>query len=142
MKLSSLFVFGAALGSLLAGINPAFAQGTAFTYQGRLTDKGNPANGSYDISFAAYDAVTDGNLIGAIVTNSAVIVSNGLFTTLVDLGGIFTGGDMWLEIAASTNAADTFAVLAPRQLFTPTPYALYANTAGTAAGAAPDRKST
>src|ERR1019366_7647840 len=111
--------------------------GTAFTYQGRLDDGANPANGSYDLSFAAYDAVTSGNLIGAIVTNSAVNVSNGLFTTLVDLGGIFTGGDLWLEIAVSTNAADTFSVISPRQRITPTPFAQYANTAGTAAGAAP-----
>jgi len=121
---------------LLSG-RVAVAQTTAFTYQGRLNDGANPASGSYDISFAAYDAVTSGNLIGAAVTNSAVDVSNGLFTTLVDLGGIFTGSDMWLEIAVSANAANTFSVIAPRQLFTPTPYALYAKTAGTAAGAAP-----
>ncbi len=29
----------------------AFAQTTAFTYQGRLTDGGSPANGSYDLQF-------------------------------------------------------------------------------------------
>ena len=53
------------------------------------------------------------------------------------MGGIFTGNDMWLEIAVSTNAANAFSVIAPRQLFTPTPYTLYAKTAGTAASAAP-----
>jgi hypothetical protein len=138
MKAKSKLAAAVLLIAILSSpLNNTQAQGTAFTYQGRLNDGADPANGSYDLSFAAYDAVTDGNLIGACVTNSAVIVSNGLFTTLVDLGDIFTGSDMWLETAVSTNAADTFAVLAPRQLFTPTPYALYANTAGTAAGAAP-----
>jgi len=120
---------------LLADV--AAAQSTAFTYQGRLDDTGAPANGSYDISFAAYDAAVGGNLIVDIVTNSAVAVSNGLFTTSVDLGDIFTGGDVWLEIAVSTNSADTFSIIVPREPFTPTPYALYAKTAGTAAGASP-----
>src|SRR5664279_5837159 len=99
------FIQRMALIALFSALNSqpsTFAQGTAFTYQGQLKDNDNPANGSYDISFAAYDAVTSGNLIGASVTNSAVNVSNGLFTTLVDLGGIFTGGDLWLEIAVST----------------------------------------
>jgi hypothetical protein len=40
------------------------AQATAFTYQGRLTDAGNPANGNYDLRFQLYDAPTGGNVIG------------------------------------------------------------------------------
>ena len=38
-------------------VSAALAQGTAFTYQGRLNDGGNPANGSYDLRFALYDAL-------------------------------------------------------------------------------------
>ena len=34
-----------------------FAQGTAFTYQGRLNDAANPANGVYDLRFAIYDFI-------------------------------------------------------------------------------------
>jgi len=34
----------------------ALGQGTAFTYQGRLTDGGSPANGGYDLRFSIYDA--------------------------------------------------------------------------------------
>jgi len=37
--------------ALLAGTNAAFAQGTGFTYQGRLNDGGNPANKIYDLRF-------------------------------------------------------------------------------------------
>ena len=111
----------------------AVAQSTAFTYQGQLNDGGTSANGSYDISFAAYDASINGNLASVIVTNVAVAVSNGVFTTTVDFGnGVFTGSDLWLEIAVSTNAADAFSTIAPRQLFTPVPYALYATVSGTA----------
>lgn len=133
-KLAAAVLFFA---TLVSPLTTTQAQGTAFTYQGRLIDGGNPANGSYDISFAAYDATTAGNLIGAIVTNTAVGVSNGLFTTSVDLGDIFTGNDLWLEIAVSTNAADTFSTIAPRQPLTATPYALFAKSAATAGGATP-----
>jgi hypothetical protein len=34
--------------------------GTAFTYQGRLTAAGSPANGSYDLRFILYDALVGG----------------------------------------------------------------------------------
>ena len=121
------------LAMLAVQLATARAQTTAFTYQGQLNDSGAIANGSYDISFAAYDAATAGNLIGGIVTNSAVTVSNGLFTTTVDFGsGVFTGGDLWLEIAVSTNGANAFATIAPRQPFTPAPYAIYAANSATA----------
>ena len=33
------------------------AQGTAFTYQGRLNDNGAPANGIYDLQFRIYASV-------------------------------------------------------------------------------------
>ncbi len=36
------------LASLLAFVSTACAQGTVFTWQGRLTDAGQPANGRYD----------------------------------------------------------------------------------------------
>lgn len=38
----------------------AFGQGTAFTYQGRLTDSGNVANGTYDMQFKLFDTATVG----------------------------------------------------------------------------------
>ena len=51
--------------SMLAGrLSTAFAQGTAFTYQGRLNDGANPATGIYDLRFTIYDALTGG---GAVV---------------------------------------------------------------------------
>jgi hypothetical protein len=62
------------------------AQGSAFTYQGRLNDGANPATGIYDLRFETYDAPSGGTGQGRAVTNSAVSVSNGLFTVTLDFG--------------------------------------------------------
>lgn len=69
------------------------------------------------------------------VTNPGVTVSNGLFTTTVDFGsGVFTGTNYWLEIDVSTNDANAFTTLAPRQPLTPTPYAIFASDASNVLG--------
>lgn len=103
-----------------------------FTYQGRLSDKTSPAAGVYDLRFALCDAEAGGNVLIAI-TNVAVEVSDGLFTTRLDFGaGTFAGDARWLEIGVRTNGGTTFETLVPRQPLTPSPYALHALTAGTA----------
>ena len=123
-----------ALATLDSQLSTAFAQGTAFTYQGRLNAGGNPATGIYDLRFAIYDAGVNGNPVGAPVTNSATGVTNGLFCVTLNFGnGVFDGNARWLEIAARTNGATSFTTLAPRQALTPAPYALYAPNAGSAA---------
>src|ERR1035437_3743854 len=110
--------------TLVSQVATAHAQGTAFTYQGRLNSSGSPANGSYDLAFRLFATNTTGVAIAAPVTNNATVVTNGLFTTTLDFGaGVFTGGSNWLEIAVSTNGANSFAILTPRQQVTPTPYA-------------------
>jgi hypothetical protein len=115
--------------------SPCFAQDTAFTYQGRLNDGANPANGIYDLRFAIYDSLTGGSQIGSPLTNSATGVSNGLFTVTLDFGaGVFTGPDRWLEIAVRTNGNSAFSFLAPRQTLTPAPYAITAGTANSVVG--------
>ena len=114
-----------------------FGQGpTTFTYQGRLSDNGSLANGNYDLQFALYDALTAGNAMAGPVTNAAVTVSDGLFTTILDFGpGVFTTADRWLEMAVRTNGSSSpFITLTPRQLMTSVPRALYADAAGTANG--------
>jgi hypothetical protein len=114
----------------------AIAQGTAFTYQGRLNDGGSPANGNYDLRFTIYDSTNDpGVVIAGPVTNSATAVSNGLFTVVLDFGNQFPGAARWLGIGVRTNGAATFTNLSPRQRLTATPYAVYANDAGTVAAA-------
>jgi len=66
------------LGCLLATVGlSAFAQGTVFTYQGRLNNGTNAVTGTYDLKFQLYDSVTGGTLLGGPTTNTAVGVTNG-----------------------------------------------------------------
>lgn len=116
---------------IFAGIHHVFAQGTAFTYNGRLNDGTNPATGSYDLTFTLFNAASGGVAYGAL-TNAATGITNGLFTVPLDFGGVFNGANYWLELAARTNGADTFTTLSPRQQVLPTPYAIYAANAGNA----------
>src|ERR1035438_8700947 len=106
-----------------------FAQGTAFTYQGRLNTGTNPATGTYDLTFSLYNAGTGGSQTGSLLTNSSVGVTNGLFTVSVDFGAVFTGTPYWLQIGVRTNATGAFTPLTPRQQLTPAPYAIFADTA-------------
>jgi hypothetical protein len=114
------------------------AQGTAFTYQGRLNDGGNPANGLYDFRFKLASDDLGNNYVGDAYLTNAIPVTNGQFITTVDFGaGIFTGSNYWLEVDVRTNnPANTLAytTLAPLQGVTPTPYSVFANTASNVSG--------
>ena len=121
--------------STLSSPLSAWAQGTAFTYQGRLNDSAGAANGIYDLRFTIYDASGGPGVIAGPVTNSPTSVSNGMFTVALDFGtGVFTGAERWLEIAVRTNGGEAFTALTPRQKLTPTPYAI---TSGNLSGALP-----
>lgn len=113
----------------------AHSQSTAFTYQGRLTLGGAPVSGNWDITFKLYDDASAGSQVGGTLTNTAVAVNDGLFTTTLDFGTNFPGASRWLEVAARTNGSGPFATLNPRNAITPTPYAIYSANAGTAASA-------
>jgi hypothetical protein len=116
-------------------IHFAGAQGTAFTYQGRLSGGGAPAAGFYDLRFTVYDAATAGSAVSGTLTDSVFAITNGVFTVQLDFGpGIFPGAARWLEIAVRTNGANAFITLSPRQLQTAAPYAV---TAGNVTGSLP-----
>ena len=108
------------------------AQGTAFTYQGRLNSSGNPASGTYDLTFALFSVSSGAGQVGVTLTNTPVAVSNGLFTVTLDFGANFPGASRWLEIGVRTNGGGAFTTLVPRQALTATPFAITAGTAGTA----------
>ena len=128
----------AVFSSLNLPLSTAFAQGTAFTYQGRLNDNGGPATGIYDERFAIYDAVTNGNLIAGPLTNSAAGVTNGLFAVTLDFGsGVFTGPARWLQLDVRTNGDGSFTTLLPLQPIQPVPYAIMANSASNLLGTLP-----
>ena len=137
-KLHSALLLG--LLALLSTLNSqlsTFAQGTSFTYQGRLNDGTNPAGGHYDFQFQVFDAGTNGSSYGSPNPNTAtnVLVNNGLFTVVLDFGtGVFTGPDRWLQISSRTNGITGFGTLSPRQKLTPSPYAIYAANAAQVGG--------
>jgi photosystem II stability/assembly factor-like uncharacterized protein len=111
------------------------AQGTAFFYQGELNNGGSPASGNYDFQFSLYDAPTNGNLIAGPLTNLAVTVTSGLFTTNIDFGAVFTGTNYWLEIGVRPNGdTNAFTALEPLQPLLPVPYAIFANSASNVTG--------
>ncbi len=125
----------AALGGLLLSIQPVLAQGTAFTYQGQLQDNGSPASGTYNLTFSLFNTNTGGVAMAGPVTNNAVIVTNGLFTVLIDFGsGVFTGATDWLQIGVESNGVSSFTPLTPRQELTPVPYAIYAENSSNLSG--------
>src|SRR5580765_3407059 len=121
--------------AILSASAPARAQGTAFTYQGRLNDNGSLANGDYDLKFSLFDDPSAGSQVGDSLTNAPTSVSNGLFTVTLDFGvGVFTGAPRWLEIGVTTNGSgEDFTALSLRQALTASPYAIYAGTAANVA---------
>jgi hypothetical protein len=113
-------------------LGSAQAQGTAFSYQGQLYAGTNLAHGKYDFQFALSNAPSGGLQLGPTVTNLGVGVTNGLFITTLDFGNVFSGQSNWLAIAVRTNGASGFTPLSPLQAITPTPYAIFAESANAA----------
>jgi hypothetical protein len=118
--------------------------GTAFTYQGRLHDRGQPASNVYDLTFTLHDDPANPATIGTYIILSAVPITNGLFTVELNANGefgpnAFNGQARWLQIGARTNSANNafnnFTFLSPRQRLTPAPCALFASNAVQAATA-------
>ena len=103
--------------------------GTAFTYQGRLTDAGTPASGTYDFQFALRDAAGGGGQVGPTLTRDDVSVTEGVFTVSLDFGPVFAGSARWLEISVRPGASTgAYTPLAPRQELTPSPNAAFSLT--------------
>ncbi len=100
--------------------------GTAFTYQGRLTQSGGPVNGTCDIEFRLFDDAAAGAQIGSTQTKTNVTVTNGVFTVALDFGATaFNGDARWLAISVRCPAGSgSYTALSPRQPLTPAPYAL------------------
>jgi hypothetical protein len=120
---------------LVAGRPEVFGQTTAFTYQGQLLNGGVPVSGSYDFTFGLYPTNAGGIPAGNLLTNSSVLVSNGLFTTVLDFGPVLNGTPYWLEIGVQpSGGTNGFDILVPRQALNSTPYAAYAASAGTVTG--------
>jgi len=96
------------------------AQTTSFTYQGKLSDGGGPATGSYDFQFTLWDALSGGTQqpqpSPVTVTKTNVAVSGGVFTVQLDFGATaFPGADRYLEIGVRPTGGGGFTILSPPQ---------------------------
>ncbi|HPF35609.1 MAG TPA: hypothetical protein P5571_09125 [Candidatus Krumholzibacteria bacterium] len=104
------------------------AVGTAFTYQGSLTENGVPVDGTVDLVFTLYNASIGGSAVGTgpYYINGAP-VDAGRFTAQLDFGpGAFDGQQRWLEIQAAPAGSGAYQVLSPRRPLTAAPHALRA----------------
>ncbi|HYO63669.1 MAG TPA: hypothetical protein VER08_08575, partial [Pyrinomonadaceae bacterium] len=126
---------------LLLSAPAALAQGSAFTYQGRLTDGGTAPTGTYELEFKLYDAATGGTqqpqptpVTIQFTGAQAVAVNDGVFTVQLDFGAdAFPGAARYLEIGVRQVGASAFTTLSPRQPISATPYAIRSTSATTAA---------
>jgi len=101
------------------------AQTTAFTYQGKLTDGGNPASGQYDLVFRLFDP--SGTQIGGDLAKGDVQVTDGVFTVSLDFGSspFANGSGDSLEVAVRPGASTgPYTTLTPRQPLASSPYSL------------------
>jgi len=129
-SLASRRVFALLVSSIVAvtiSASAAFGQTTAFTYQGRLTDGSNPANGAFDMEFKLFDLATVGNQQGPTVTSLNVVVSAGTFSVQLDFGVCtlcFPGAKRYLEISLKPAGDPAYTTLSPRQQILSAPYSL------------------
>ncbi|MHC4501235.1 MAG: hypothetical protein ACYS21_19230 [Planctomycetota bacterium] len=121
----------------MAGVANSAPMGTAFTYQGRLSDANSPADGSYDFEFELFDQDAGGNQFGNTVTKDEVDVIDGYFTVLLDFvndANVLDGDARWLQIAVRPGEMkdpNIYTSLQARQKITSAPYATFAlNTSG------------
>jgi trimeric autotransporter adhesin len=108
---------------------------TAFRYQGFLGHASQPAAGLYDFTFSLHTTPDGLEPLGSTLTNAAVTVQEGRFTTELDFGTEpLNGQTLWLEIGVRPSSGDeSFQTLTPRQQLTSAPYAVHALGAQNAA---------
>src|SRR5687768_5607130 len=124
----------------LLAAHTALAQGSAFTYQGRLTDGGAPPTGTYELEFKLFDAASGGTqqpqpspVTLQFTGAQAVSVTNGVFTVQLDFGAsAFPGAARFLEMGVRHVGDPSFTTLSPRQPVSSTPYAVRSVSAATA----------
>ena len=124
-----------ALLNVLPQLSTAFAQGTAFTYDGLLQKGSFPQNGTFNFTFTLFNVANNGTAIAGPITITGVTVKGGAFTATPDFGGaVWNGQTVWLEIGVEGPGDTSFTPLAPRQQIMPTPYAIYAESANNFSG--------
>lgn len=104
------------------------------TYQGRLDDDGQAADGPADMRFALYDAPSGGVQVGVLAELPGVDVNEGVFSVELPFGGAdFGAAPRWLEVSVAFPSGGAYTTLLPRQPITPAPQAHHAASADSAA---------
>ena len=125
MNLNTVAVVFAA-GAVSALVSPAIAQSsTQFTYQGRLSDNGAPADGMYEFQVRLLDGASA--QIGTTQLMMADVVEGGFMLNLDFGASAFNGSARFLEIGVrSVMDAGPYTILSPNTLVTSTPVAQFA----------------
>ncbi len=124
--ISAIMVLFFGLIVCLETVGSAAPMGTVFTYQGRLIDANNTADGLYDFAFRLFDDPCSGIQQGSIIDINDLDVIDGYFTVELDFGSdVFDGNAVWLETTVAHADGSDPCTLWPRQEITPVPYALH-----------------
>ena len=137
MKRAFSFVVAVAMviGSA-ASVGRAQALTNAITYQGELKNGSSPATGNFDLQFRLFSAEIGGVQVGSTVCLNDVAVQDGKFTVPLDFGAVFNDQKRFVEVRVRPDtgldctSTAGLVTLAPRQLVSAAPVALYALNAG------------
>ncbi len=123
------------LGPLSGNVIQGTVLGTAFTYQGRLTNtSGDPVSGPCILRFSLYQSAAGNDPVGTPLTANGVTPDNGYFSVALDFGAdAFRGEGRFLKVEVDCGSG-SFTALDPRVELTPAPYALYAASSGALRG--------
>jgi hypothetical protein len=102
------------------------AVAAAISYQGRLVHPatGMPLSGAYDLEFTFWSLSDGGGQIGATISRNAQTITNGLYSTLLEVDPAnINGQELWLQIRVRATGG-TWETLTPRVQVLPTAYAL------------------
>ncbi|MHC4694726.1 MAG: hypothetical protein ACYS67_18465, partial [Planctomycetota bacterium] len=122
-KMLTILVLG--LTTCWAEVSNAKPMGTAWTYQGRLMDANDPADGLYDFEFRLFDDPCAGTQQGGTIEVNDLDVTVGYFTVELDFGSdVFNGNARWLETTVAQGDGSDPYTLRPRFEVTAVPYAL------------------
>jgi hypothetical protein len=120
---------------VLAFVIPSaiWAQGNAFSFQGRLNEGTSPANGAYDLEFRLFPTVQGGTPIGnTVVSRPNTALINGVFSVMLDFGAnaFNNPNSVFIEISVRPNGSpNAYTILGPRQQLTVVPFSVRAANA-------------
>jgi hypothetical protein len=114
--------------------DPQSSVGTVFSYQGRLTNAGKPANGRFDFEFRLYKSLTGTTQVGNTVSLLNIPVTSGLFNVYLGFGNVFNGTQLYLETRVRPTGSSAAHTILGRQPLDAAPYASYAIKTGSGGG--------